>query len=550
MVIARGLTTDKVDSRETRRQREFFARVRRGEAAYAVNLRKIAKHIEDIIQAFDPDDPEQVRQLEDALRRYSDLLTPWARVTARKMLVDVSRRDEKVWKEYTAYLGLNLQQEIATAPTGEVMRDLLNEQVHLITSLPLDAAKRVHELTTGALYEGARANEIAAEIMKTGEVTRSRANLIARTEVGRSATTLTQARAESVGSVGYIWRTARDYDVRKRHKELEGTFHAWNDPPIATDPGQRPIRAHAGSIFNCFPGSTLVGPTDGILRAFRAVYEGPLVVVVLGDTTLEVTPNHPILTQHGWIIADKLQVGDHLVKMTQQGLFRAESNVNDRSFSFEEIFETLRRSGGQIIKVQNALHDNMVKNEVEVIGSELLLMLDRYAACYERFSDEMITTTNGRVIASRIVRRSSEVLKSLFARFGNESNSILNAGSSHPLYHAIMTRTFANVVCSQDTSNDGESSVLHSCDSGCPETALIQMNDIDRVSIDTLPITGIYRKNTLGHVYTLETVAGVYIVTSAGIATKNCRCYAEPVLPGEAAKSQANWFAQKEWASV
>ena len=119
------------------------------------------------------------------------------------------------------------------------------------TSLPLDAAQRVHELTTGALYEGARANEIAAEIMKTGEVTRSRANLIARTEVGRSATTLTQARAESVGSVGYIWRTARDYDVRQRHKELEGTFHAWNDPPVATDPGQRPIRAHAGSIFNC-----------------------------------------------------------------------------------------------------------------------------------------------------------------------------------------------------------------------------------------------------------------------------------------------------------
>ncbi len=247
----RGLTTDKVDKRETRRQRLFFAKVRRGEAAYAVNLRKIAKHVEDIINAFDPNDAEQIQQLEDALRRYSDLLTPWARVTARKMLVDVSRRDEKVWKEYTQYLGLNLQQEIATAPTGEVMRDLLNEQVHLITSLPLDAAKRVHELTTGALYEGARANEIAAEIMKTGEVTRSRANLIARTEVGRSATTLTQARAESVGSVGYIWRTARDFDVRQRHKELEGSFHAWNDPPIATDPGQRPIRAHAGSIFNC-----------------------------------------------------------------------------------------------------------------------------------------------------------------------------------------------------------------------------------------------------------------------------------------------------------
>lgn len=250
-MIFTTVTTDKFTPRETRKQRLFFNKVRRGEVAYAVNLRKIAKHIEDIVKAFDPTDKAQIAQLEQALRRYADILTPWARVTAQRMLVDVARRDEKIWREYTKFLGLSLYDEITKAPTGEVMRQLMHEQVTLITSLPMDAAQRVHELATGALYEGTRANEIAAEIMKTGEVTRSRANLIARTETGRAATTLTQARAEHVGSVGYIWRTAKDYDVRKRHKELEGTFHAWNDPPIATDPGQRPIRAHAGAIFNC-----------------------------------------------------------------------------------------------------------------------------------------------------------------------------------------------------------------------------------------------------------------------------------------------------------
>ena len=251
MVVARGITTDKVNTRETRKQRAFFSKVRRGEAAYAVNLRKIAKHVEDIVKAFNPDDPEQIRQLEDALRRYSDLLTPWARVTARKMLVDVSRRDEKVWKEYTTYLGLNLQQEIATAPTGEVMRDLLNEQVHLITSLPLDAARRVHELTTGALYEGARANEIAQEILKTGEITRNRASLIARTEVGRASTALTQARALSVESTHYVWMSSHDFDTRPRHKQLDGTAHAWNNPPIASEPGQKEMRYHPGAGPNC-----------------------------------------------------------------------------------------------------------------------------------------------------------------------------------------------------------------------------------------------------------------------------------------------------------
>lgn len=242
------LSADKVSARETRKQRTFFNKVRRGESAYAVNLRKIAKHVEDIIKAFDPEDISQVLQLEQSLRRYSDLLTPWARMTAKRMLVDVSRRDEKVWAEYTQFLGINLRHEIATAPTGEVMRDLMNEQVSLITSLPLDAAQRVHELAIGSLYEGARAEEIAAEILRTGDVTKSRANLIARTEVGRAATTLTQARAEYVGSVGYIWTSAHDSDVRPLHKRLDGTFHAWNDPPVSGEKGER---AHAGCIYNC-----------------------------------------------------------------------------------------------------------------------------------------------------------------------------------------------------------------------------------------------------------------------------------------------------------
>ena len=257
-------TQDKVSSRETRKQRAFFAKTRRAEGAYATNLRKVAKAVEDIVKMFDPTDAHQVNELEQTLRRYSDLLRPWARVTAQRMLNDVSRRDEKVWGEYTRYLGLELKREIYAAPTGEAMFDLMQEQVHLITSLPLEAANRVHELVTGALYEGARAKEIGDEIYRTGEVTRARANLIARTEVGRAATSLTQARAEYVGSPGYIWRSSHDWDVRPAigtknfaklntlemgsHRKLDGTFHRWDSPPIAATNG---VRAHAGSIFNC-----------------------------------------------------------------------------------------------------------------------------------------------------------------------------------------------------------------------------------------------------------------------------------------------------------
>lgn len=140
-----------------------------------------------------------------------------------------------------------LRREIQTAPTGELFQALLNEQVTLIKSLPLEAAQRVHELTIKGLEDSTRASEIAKEIARSGEVAMSRANLIARTEVARTASTLTQSRAEHVGSEGYIWRTSDDSDVRHSHKQMNGKFVRWDSPPTLSDG----TTTHAGQIYNC-----------------------------------------------------------------------------------------------------------------------------------------------------------------------------------------------------------------------------------------------------------------------------------------------------------
>lgn len=182
-----------------------------------------------------------------ALRRYAQILTPWASAVGERMVTEVAQRDERSWFQIADRMGKALKDEIRNAPTSTVMRTQMREQVKLITSLPADAAQRVHDLTVEGITKGWRADQIAAEIMRTGEVTKSRADLIARTEVGRTSTLLTQARAEHVGSTHYIWRTAGDSDVRASHKALNGKSIAWSDPPEC-DPG---YRAHAGAIFNC-----------------------------------------------------------------------------------------------------------------------------------------------------------------------------------------------------------------------------------------------------------------------------------------------------------
>lgn len=162
------------------------------------------------------------------------------------MLREVNRRDEAAWAEYTRELSRALRTEIRTAPTGAAMRALLAEQVTLIKSIPLDAAQRVHRLTLEGIENSTRASAISKEIQRSGAVAESRADLIARTEVARTASTLTQARAEHVGSEGYIWRTSGDSDVRESHRDMNGKYVRWDSPPTLDK-----MTGHAGQFPNC-----------------------------------------------------------------------------------------------------------------------------------------------------------------------------------------------------------------------------------------------------------------------------------------------------------
>lgn len=220
-------------------KRDFeFRATRRTELDYARRLRKIAEHIAELLRTT-----AEPNALAGLLQRYADAIEPWAVSVAERMIADVSQSNERRWTEYTREMSAALREEMRNTPIGAEQHRLMREQVELIKSLPLEAAQRVHEMATEALTSGARPEEIAARI---GDVTRSRANTIARTEVGRASTTLTQARAERLGSTGYVWRTARDSNVRLSHRRMEGQFVRWDDPPTLDG-----LTGHAGCVPNC-----------------------------------------------------------------------------------------------------------------------------------------------------------------------------------------------------------------------------------------------------------------------------------------------------------
>ena len=231
-----------------RTEKSGYEKVRRAELQYGVKLRKLAKAVGHLIEAFPAGDPKWVGEIQRLLEGYAVLIQPWANATAKAMLADVSYRDTKNWNALTKNMGAALREEMLNAPTGETLRMMQMEQVALITSIPLKAAQRVHELTFEGLINARRAEDIKNDLRRTTHVTESRATLIARTEVGRVSTNLTAARAKYVGATHFIWRTARDADVRESHRKLEGKVFRWDTPPLCDPPNHHAL---PGCIWNC-----------------------------------------------------------------------------------------------------------------------------------------------------------------------------------------------------------------------------------------------------------------------------------------------------------
>lgn len=218
------------------------------ERRYAMQLRRLAARIGLMIEKF-PDaltNPGQQAQITALMNSYADQITPWAQTVASKIVGEIDFHNRRAYAAHSRRMSLALRRELEHAPTGEMMRLMRAEQVELIRSLPTEAAQRVHQIALKNLTTGARADQFAAEIMRSGDVAKSRATLIARTETARTSSNLTMARAVFVGSVAYTWETARDSDVRPSHRAMQGQVVQWASPPTLDG-----LRGHAGCLPNC-----------------------------------------------------------------------------------------------------------------------------------------------------------------------------------------------------------------------------------------------------------------------------------------------------------
>lgn len=237
----------------SRRRQSVSGRSRSRSAAaenrYRTSLRRIAKAVGDIVSGSYDGSNDSVTEIINALDKYSEIIEPWASKVANSFAASILSENDKLWRQYSREISRELGNVISYTSVGDVMRSIVAEQVKYIKSLPIEAANRVYNIQNRAieaLVNGERADALKKEIMRSGDVAASRAKVIARTEVGRASSALTQARALSCGSDGYIWRTAEDGDVRHSHAMMEGVYVRWNSPPTLDG-----MTGHAGALPNC-----------------------------------------------------------------------------------------------------------------------------------------------------------------------------------------------------------------------------------------------------------------------------------------------------------
>lgn len=156
------------------------------------------------------------------------------------------RHSREAWQRQAAALGLAPEREDLFL--ARRMGTFRAANLRLIKSLCQEHVERVGRVLAQA-GRGSRVEEIERGIREATGASRARAQLIARDQVLKLNGQVTADRHRAAGITEYVWSASRDVRVRQRHRDLDGTRHRYDDPPVVDE--RTGARAHPGQWFQC-----------------------------------------------------------------------------------------------------------------------------------------------------------------------------------------------------------------------------------------------------------------------------------------------------------
>lgn len=437
------------------------------------------------------------------------------------------------------------------------------------------SAQISQELAQG-LLEGLGPYAIANRLVKRVEIARTRARVLARTEIVRSYSEASLNEYERLGVLDVTadveFLTAKDALACPRCRALSGKVYT-----VPRARGVIPVHPQ------CLPGDTLITASPRITHVFQRWYDGDLLIIhTASGKRLPCTPNHPILTDGGWIPAQSVHIGSNIVSsLNSHRTLSHMADTQNMPALLHEIAETFFRFG-QVVTTEVPVAPEdfngdgsgskvcIVGANIEMVGRvEAPLFQPVMQADFERGIRALSQELSLRALAELypgmfrsedspmsglslpVALRRSHALPlealclapspdhhPICVQAGLDESSTHTEGFRHLIARHARLVQCQNVVCGDMLDSgiaDGNPSLSQSAQDDLTRDAKLASDVISGCAGEIFfdEVVNIDVQYMSGHVYDLQTVDGYFAANT--IITHNCRCAWKPRVRREAA---------------
>jgi len=360
-----------------------------------------------------------------------------------------------------------------------------------------------------------------------------RSERIARTESVAAANAGSFEGMRQGGVSRHEWLSSRDEWVRETHDTADGQTVSLGEPFQVGDgqllyPGDPD--GPAGETVNCVPGDTVV--SGRVVGALRAHYAGKMLEIrTARGHRLRITPNHPVLTDLGFVPASSLRQGDKVIsELCVVERHRSVDDEYNAPSRIDDVFQALsdRWPISKLSAVSLDLHGDAasVQGEIEVVGSHDALLGDMQATGTEDASKFMFVgrrITQGAFRMQGASQHGTHRLRPAPSSLPGRGAVTLNRRPRR-LQSGPLQMLSLGSAAQFDTSRyelrtkggSGESDFIRE---------LLQRGTGFIAPDEILEIRNV---DFCGHVYDLQTEGGWY--SAQGVCQSNCRCTTIPVV--------------------
>lgn len=370
-----------------------------------------------------------------------------------------------------------------------------------------------------ALEQGTSPGELQQEIIDGFAFSPARALNIARTETARAFGLGSLAAAKASGVVKtkeWVLSSEHPYEDECDQNEGAGAIPLGDAFPSGDD--SEP--AHPGCLIE---GSVIAA--FGIARHYERWYEGEIIVIrSAANDEIAVTPNHPILTDTGWLPASQLNDRSYVVKCLDPVRFAALVGPYDDyvEAAIEQVARSRRMSRGVTARSVPGTaidfhHDGIFNAKVDIISTDSLFAHERKTARNKNIVEDLLDAAGRQRItlpSSRHCGSFAFGVNTTRRDMGSSGSLVSGLGSLPSGFNSTgltvgsdrQTRAYKRSTNRETVNANGTPNVDARFASFI---AGVQISEVRRVPFR-------------GHVYNLQTQSGLYLASS--LVVHNCEC--------------------------